>query len=269
MLMPSFGFEIEPLGAQPVFQLGPLSITNSMVYGLLVAVILVGVLLTAARGSQLWPKGRLAFWTESLVELLLGLVTESFGDRKRAMKHFPLLLTLFIFVLACNISGLLPGVGTITYNNVGLFRAWTTDLNSTAAIALLTMTIVQVHAVRSIGGKGYFQHFFTHQPWKPNNFLIGGLEVYSELLRLITLALRLFGVIYGGEALLAAIGTLAGNFGWAAMVPITLLEMFFCLIQAYLFMMLSTTYIVMSTSQHETGHEEAGPVQPVAVTGNA
>jgi F-type H+-transporting ATPase subunit a len=268
MIMPFFGFEIEPLGAQEIFKLGPLAITNSMIYGLLVALILVSVLLLGARSSRVWPKSRLAFWTESLVELLLGLVTESFGDRKKAMKHFPLLLTLFIFILACNLSGLLPGVGTITYNGVGIFRAWTTDLNSTAAMALLTMVIVQVHAVRSVGAKGYFHHYFTHEPWKPQNFLIGLLEVYSEILRLITLALRLFGVIYGGEALLAAIGTLAGNFGWAAMVPITLLEIFFCVIQAYLFMMLSTTYLVMSTSQHEKEHEP-GAIQPVAVSAQA
>jgi F-type H+-transporting ATPase subunit a len=268
MLVPFFGYEIEPLGAPTVFHLGPLPITNSMVYGLFMAVLLLSVLLAGAKASQVWPKSRLAFWVESLVELVLGLVTESFGDRRKAMRHFPLLLTLFLFILVCNISGLLPGIGTITYNQVPLLRAWTTDLNATAAMAILTMATVQIHAVRSIGFKGYFQHYFTHQPWKPANFLIGGLEVYSEVLRLITLALRLFGVIYGGEALLAAIGTLAGNFGWAAMVPITLLELFFCVIQAYLFMMLSTTYLVMSTSQHESGHEP-GPVQPVAVSSGA
>lgn len=268
MIVPFFGYEIEPLGAQTVFHVGPLAITNSMVYGLSIAVILISVLLLGAKASRVWPKSRLAFWVESLVELVLGLVTESFGDRLKAMRHFPLLLTLFLFILVCNISGLLPGIGTITYNHVPLLRAWTTDLNATAAMAILTMATVQIYAVRSIGLKGYFHHYFTHQPWKPGNFLIGGLEVYSEVLRLITLALRLFGVIYGGEALLAAIGTLAGNFGWAAMVPITLLELFFCVIQAYLFMMLSTTYLVMSTSQHESGHEP-GPVQPVAVSSSA
>jgi F-type H+-transporting ATPase subunit a len=128
------------------------------------------------------------------------------------------------------------------------------------------MATVQIYAIRTIGFKGYFEHYYTHQPWKPGNILIGSLEVYSEVLRLITLALRLFGVIYGGEALLAAIGTLAGSFGWAAMVPITLLELFFCVIQAYLFMMLSTTYLVMSTSQHEESGHEPGPVQAVAVS---
>lgn len=268
MMSPSFGFEIEPLGAQHLFDIGPLPITNSMITGLLVAVLLVTVLLAGAKASRIWPKSKLAFWLESLVELILGIVVESFGDRKKAMKHFPLLLTLFIFILANNLSGLLPGIGTITYNGEGFFRAWTTDLNATAAMAVLAMGIVQLHAVRSIGFKGYFHHYFTQQPWRPNNFLIGLLEVYSEVLRLITLALRLFGVIYGGEALLAAIGSLAGNFGWAAMVPITLLEIFFSLIQAYLFMMLSTTYLVMSTSLHEKEHEP-GRVQPVAISSSA
>ncbi|HSW78831.1 MAG TPA: F0F1 ATP synthase subunit A [Candidatus Babeliales bacterium] len=267
MLMPFFGFEIEPLGAPQLFNIGPLPITNTMLSGVVIGAILLAVFLAGAKASQLWPKSKLAFWTESFVELLLDLVTESFGDRKKALKHFPLLLSLFVFILACNLSGLLPGIGTITYNHESLFRAWTTDLNSTAAMAVLAMVIVQVHAVRTIGGKGYFQHYFTHEPWKPMNLFIGINEVFGEILRLVTLTLRLFGVIYGGEALLAAIGTLAGNFGWASMVPIVLLEIFFSLVQAYLFMMLSTTYLVMSTSQHEK--ETGGSVQPVAAGAKA
>lgn len=265
-LVPFFGFEIEPLAAPQLFHIGPIGITNSMLTGVLIAVVILLLLGTAAKVSQLRPKSKLAFWSESLIELVLGLVTESFGDRKKALRHFPLLITLFLFILACNLSGLLPGMGTITYNHVSLFRAWTTDLNSTAAMAVLTMLIVQIYAVRTIGAKGYFQHYFTHQPWKPMNLFIGINEVFGEILRLVTLTLRLFGVIYGGEALLAAIGTLAGNFGWASMVPIIFLEIFFSFVQAYLFMMLATTYLVMSTTQHEEKEHQPGAVQPVAVS---
>jgi len=70
-------------------------------------------------------------------------------------------------------------------------------------------------------------------------------------MRLVTLALRLFGVIYGGEALLFAIAAVGGNLGWLTMLPIMFLEIFFCFVQAYLFMMLSASYLVMSTSMHE------------------
>jgi F-type H+-transporting ATPase subunit a len=264
--MAFFATEIEPLGAPQLFNVGPINITNTMLYGLVMALVVLCVMGFAARASQLWPKSKLAFWVESIIELVLGLLTDSFGDRKKALRHFPLLLTLFIFILICNLSGLLPGVGTITYNGGGehvpLFRAWTTDLNSTAAMAVLTMLIVQIYAVRTIGFKGYFKHFFTGEPWKPMNLFIGLNEIFGEILRLVTLSLRLFGVIYGGEALLTAISNLAGNFGWAATLPIMFLEIFFSFVQAYLFMMLATTYLVMSTTMHEEDEHE-GTMEPL------
>jgi F-type H+-transporting ATPase subunit a len=268
MLVPPFGFEVEPLGAQGLFNIGPLTITNTMLTGVVVAVLLLVVFVRAARTSQISPKSKLAFYVESLVELVLGLLIELFGDRQKAMRYFPLLLTLFLFILACNLTGILPGIESITYFHNGqhtsLFRAWTTDLNSTAALAVLTMAVVQVHAVRSIGAKGYFQHFFTHQPWKPMNLFVGLLDVFGEIMRLVTLALRLFGVIYGGEALLFAIAATTGNFGWAGMLPIMFLEIFFCFVQAYLFMMLSASYLVMSTSLHE--QEAHSPVAAVELS---
>jgi F-type H+-transporting ATPase subunit a len=126
------------------------------------------------------------------------------------------------------------------------------------------MVTVQVHAVRSIGAKGYFQHYFTHQPWKPLNLFVGFLDVFGEIMRLVTLALRLFGVIYGGEALLFALGAVGGNLGWLTMLPIMFLEIFFCLVQAYLFMMLSASYLVMSTSMHEKEEEPDTGIRAVA-----
>lgn len=263
MVIPSIGlFEVEPLGAQPLFNIGPLAITNTILTGVLVAVLVIIVLGVAARASDLWPKSKLAFYVESLVELMHNMVGELFGDEAMTNRFFPLLITLFIFILTANLTGILPGIETLTYHHTSLLRAWTTDLNSTAALAVLTMLVVQVHAVRTIGFKGYFQHFFTHQPWKPLNLFVGFLDVFGEVMRLVTLALRLFGVIYGGEALLFAIGAVGGNVGWLTMLPIMFLEIFFCFVQAYLFMMLSASYLVMSTTMHEQEHGEGVETQP-------
>jgi F-type H+-transporting ATPase subunit a len=256
----------EPLAAEKIVNAGPLPVTNSMIYGLITAVVVLTIFLLAARASQIWPKSRLAYYTESLVELMLGLVTDSFGNRKEALRHFPLLISLFVFILACNLSGLLPGVGTVTVNVDGtqtaLLRAFTTDLNSTLALAVLTITTVQVYAIRELGIGGHIRHYF-HNVKNPMNIFIGLNEVFGEILRLVTLSLRLFGVIYGGEALLHAISNLAGNFGWAATLPIMFLEIFFSLVQAYLFMMLTTTYLVMATTQHEESHDNSA-AQPAA-----
>jgi len=262
--MPFFGIESELLAPQHLFSIGPLSITNTMLFGLLTAAFVVIVFGTAAKASRVWPKSRFAFWVESLVELMLGIITESFGDRKRALRFFPLLITLFSFILAANLSGLLPGVGTLTYSvggqHVSFFRSFTTDLNSTLAMAVFSLTIVQIYAFSELGLGGRFRYYFTNQWWKPGHIFIGLNELFSETLRLVTLSLRLFGVIYGGEALLNAFLQLAGNFAWAAMLPIMFLEIFFSLVQAYLFMMLTSTYLVMSVSH---GEEHAAASQPM------
>jgi F-type H+-transporting ATPase subunit a len=186
MLMPFFGFEVEPLAAQPLFNIGPLAITNTILTGVLFGGLLVALLLYAAHKSRVNPVSKLAFYIESLVEVVLDLITELFGDRKMAMRYFPLLISLFLFILICNLSGILPGMQTITYFHNGehtsLFRAWTTDLNSTAALAVLTMVIVEVHSIRTIGFKGYFQHFFTHQPYKPMNLFFGNFLLFCPSL---------------------------------------------------------------------------------------
>jgi F-type H+-transporting ATPase subunit a len=192
------------------------------------------------------------------------MIIETFsGDQRRAMRHFPLLITLFVFILVCNLSGLLPGVGTISYNGTPLLRAWTTDLNSTLAMATLALATVHVYAIKEIGSRGYFRHFFSGNLKNPLNIFIGLNELFGEVLRLVTLSLRLFGVIYGGEVLLFAIASLSGNLAWAATLPIMFLEIFVALVQAYLFMMLTASYLAMSVSHVEQPgeHNDFGSVQ--------
>lgn len=256
--MLSMPFATEALAAEKLFDFGPLPFTNSMLFGILMAILVLGLFGVVARISQLWPKNRIAYWFESFTELVMSMIIETFGsDRKRALRHFPLLITLFVFILASNLSGLLPGVGTITYNGTQLFRAWTTDLNSTLAMATLALATVHIYAVKEIGGFGYFRHFFSGNLKNPMNIFIGLNELFGEVLRLVTLSLRLFGVIYGGEALLFAIGTLAGNFAWAATLPIMFLEIFVAFVQAYLFMMLTASYLMMSITHNESSESHA------------
>ncbi|MBI2592020.1 F0F1 ATP synthase subunit A [Candidatus Saccharibacteria bacterium] len=253
-----------PLGAEKLFSIGPLPFTNSMLFGIVTATFVLMLFGFAARASQAWPKSRLAFYVEGFVELIYNLMTESFGDRKKAARFFPLLLSLFVFILAANLSGLLPGVGTLSLavdgQQTSLLRAFTTDLNSTLAMAVLSLTTVHIYAMRELGLKGRFRHYFSGNLLNPMNIMIGINELFGEVLRLVTLSLRLFGVIYGGEALLHAISALSGNFAWAATLPIMFLEIFFSLVQAYLFMMLTATYLVTAVS-HEGGGK-APEIQP-------
>lgn len=260
--------ETTPLAAERLFSFGPMVITNSLLFGVITAFFVIGLLLIAARYSQLHPKSRLAYYVELLLDGIWSVAIGTFGERQTALRHLPLLGTLFIFILVGNLSGsgLLPGVGTITAQ-VGehtspLLRPFTTDLNATLSMAILTIGLVQFYALRELGLRRHLRHYFatvfSDKPfYNPMNFFVGLTEIFGELLRIVTLSMRLFGVIYAGEVLIHAVGDLAGNFGWLATVPTVLLEIFFSIIQAYVFMMLTATYLSVSVGANSSGHKEA------------
>jgi F-type H+-transporting ATPase subunit a len=93
---------------------------------------------------------------------------------------------------------------------------------------------------------------------------IGLIEVMGEFIRIMTLSMRLFGVIYAGEVLIHVVGGLGGIFGWATQLPVYLMEVFFSVIQAYLFVMLTTVYLSIATTHNEESpeHEDFKENQP-------
>ncbi len=266
-----------PLAAEPVVNLFGLTVTNSMLFGLVMAIVVLSLFASAAKRSRLNPTSKFAFLVESLVDFVLDLGEQNFGSREKAIRHMPLLLTLFTFILFSNLSGLIPGVGSITVTHSGsdeatpLLRAFTADLNSTLAMALLTIGSVQFYALKELGLLGHLKHYFTNEPWKPMNLLIGLNEVMGEFIRIMTLSMRLFGVIYAGEVLLHVIAELSGSFGWATTIPIYFMEIFFSGIQAYLFMMLSMVYLAIATRNEHAHDEYAESVPParLAAAGNS
>ncbi|HKX24413.1 MAG TPA: F0F1 ATP synthase subunit A [Candidatus Saccharimonadales bacterium] len=265
-----------PLAAEPVFHIGSFAVTNSMVLGVIIAALVATMFIAARLRSTLRPKSKFAFGVEQIVEFILNIAEQNFGDRKKALHHLPLLLTLFVFILFSNLTGLVPGVGTITITTdegvVPLLRAFTTDLNATLALAILSIGMVQFYAIKELGVLGRLKHFFTDKPYNPMNFFLGWVEVLSEFIRILTLSMRLFGVIYAGEVLIHVIGGVAGNFGWAATLPIYLLEVFFSAIQAYIFVMLTTVYLATATSHTEVHEDlsesEHSPVIAPAASGS-
>jgi F-type H+-transporting ATPase subunit a len=258
-----------PLAAEPIFNLFGLHITNSMVFGVVMAVLVVWLFNWAAKRSTVKPSGKFVFAIEQLVEFVIKLGEDNFGSRQKAIKHMPLLLTLFTFILFNNIGGLIPGISTLHIaTNDGaspLLRPFTTDLNATLALAILTIGTVQFYAITELGILKHLKHYFTNKPWNPMNLFIGLIEVMGEFIRVITLSMRLFGVIYAGEVLIHVVADLSGNFAWAATFPIYLMEIFFGVIQAYLFMMLSMVYLSIATHDDDAHEKEpAHPPTPIA-----
>jgi F-type H+-transporting ATPase subunit a len=281
--------------AEPLFDIGPVHFTNSMLMTLIVMAILVLFFALMTRRMQLVP-GRGQNVAEWAVESLLGL-TEGVAGKRLGRIIFPLIGTLFIFIIAANYLSLVPGVGSIggcypehetaaatteggTPSEEAVvadpknpcaghpgtvfhpfLRAPAADLNTTLAMALIAVTIVQITGVVSHGVGGYIKELFTP-------VFLGPVHIVGELARIISLSCRLFGNIFGGEVLLLVMYSLLGGIflGFGAVIFLGL-EILFGGIQALLFSMLTLTYISLAAAGHGGGERhaeaEAHPAGPV------
>jgi F-type H+-transporting ATPase subunit a len=239
------------LHAEQIFNIGGIKITNSMLLGWIVSLLLVTGLILIARRIKITAGGRTIGLVELGVEAIVNLAADVMHDRKKATKYAPFLVTLFVFILFNNWFGLLPGVGSVTYHGQPLFRAWTSDLTGTLALSISSIILIQIYTIRELKLKGYLKHYFSGQPWNPINLLIGFLEVLGEFTRIASLALRLFGNVFAGEVLLLVLSAITSFGSPVATLPFIFLELFVGVIQAFVFTMLVIVYLALATTHHE------------------
>ncbi|MEI6267221.1 MAG: F0F1 ATP synthase subunit A [bacterium] len=241
------------IAANPVLSLGPVHITNSMLATLSVLIILWLTSLFATRKMELVPTG-LQNVTELGIEKLIGLTNSVIHDKKYAEKVFPLIATFFIFILFNNWFGLVPGVGSIGFNEViegkevmiPLLRAGTADLNTTIALGIIVVVMTQVFGIAAIGVFRYGKKFINFS--NPINFFVGLIELASELVRIISFSFRLFGNVFAGEVLLIVLGSIAP---YIIPLPFYFMELFVGFIQALVFTMLALVFFSMATMTHD------------------
>jgi F-type H+-transporting ATPase subunit a len=267
--------------ALKLFNIGPLPVTNSMLVTWIVALGLILFARRAMRNVQAVPNGAQNFW-EFMVESLIGFLESIIGPAL-ARRTFWFFVTIFIFILFTNWFGLLPGVGTIGWGEQTaqgfhltrpLFRGGNADLNMTAAMAVIFMVLWFVWSLQEAGVKGFFLHIFG--PKGDNTgfikymmivvfFLVGFLEVISIAFRPVSLSFRLYGNIFAGENLLEALANTVQHPAWAKAVfsallpvPFYFLELLVGLVQAFVFMLLTTVFTaLMCTHEEEPGKEHA------------
>lgn len=241
-----------------VLKHGNLVITNSMIYGWACAIVICLGLLIISRLVRVKPRRGLIQFIEAGVEMIMGVIANALGSREKAVKYTPYFATIFFFVLFNNWFGLLPGVGeAITRGDTPLLRPFTADLNGTLAIAVVTMILVQTFAIKESGLLRHIRHYFSGNLKNPVTYLFGGLEVFTEFTRVISLALRLFLNVVIGEVIISVFGYLGKVAAPITSLPFVLLEMFVAALQAYIFVMLSVTYLAVAIHHDDTGHEAA------------
>src|SRR3712207_6241431 len=173
-----------------VLEIGSLQITNSILYGWICALVIIALFIWVARRVSVKPKGGLTQVVEVGVDFITNLVENAFDDKKIGRKYVPFFVTMFFFILLNNWLGLLPFVGEgFTSNENPLFRPFTGDLNATFAIGLFTMIFVYAASIREAGGPfRYLRNFFVGSPLNPLYFIIGLIELFTDLTRVLSLS---------------------------------------------------------------------------------
>lgn len=239
-----------------VLHVGGVTLTNSMLYGWACIIFMIVLLILVARRITIKPKGGLVQFVEAGAEFITGTVESGFEDKARAQKYVPYFVTLFFFLLINNWLGLLPGVGeALTVHGVPLLRPFTGDFNGTFAAGVTTMTVVYFSSIRESGGiRKYLAHFFVGNPLNPMYLVLGLLEMFTDLTRVLSLSLRLFLNVTIGEIVIAVFAFLGHVIAPLTAAPFTLIELFVGALQAYIFTILSIMYLAIAVN-HATEHE--------------
>ncbi len=260
-----------PAYAVPITTIAGFPITNSIVITWSVALGLIVFAQVATRKMKLVPAGAQNFveWlVESLYEFLEGIIGSGL-----VKKTFWFFATVFIFILATNWMGLIPGVGTIGWGHqtshgfvvdAPWLRGGNADLNMTFAIAVIFFICWLVWALQANGVIGFVLHLFAPKG-ETSGLLkllmifvfiaVGFLEIVSILFRPVSLSFRLFGNIFAGENMLETMAALVPGWIGAVLVPIPFyfMELLVGIVQALVFMLLTAVF-TMLICQHDEDH---------------
>ena len=243
------------------------SISNTLLTMWVVSVAVIVLLWFLARGRRDGaPNGR-----QNLAEWIYESV-QNFGmsiGGPEAKPYIPLFAGFFLFILFSNWSGLIPGVGRVPW-----FRAPTSDVNVTIGLALVAFFFFQYQGFKHLG-LGYLGKFFPFGEFRKGigagviALFVGLVELLLEFVKPVTLSMRLFGNIYGGEVALGVMTALT-----IAIVPLGLyaLEVMLNLVQALIFSTLTLMFTLAAIEHHGDEHDESHeptstPIDPALVAG--
>ena len=212
--------QASPLSSTVVFHLGPVAITRPVVTTWIIVLVLMVTCFLVTRRLKPRPDRR-----QAVLEMMVTGLEQQITDviRKDARPYLAMLGTLFIYLVAANLCGVLPGV-----------EAPTSKVETPAALALIVFLSVHYFGVRARGVRGYLATFA-----EPRLIMLP-LNILSDVTRTFSLTVRLFGNVMSGEFVIALVVGLAGLF---VPIPLMVLEILVGLVQAYIFTVLATVFI--------------------------
>jgi len=264
------------LFAEPIFHVGSFTVTNALLTSWIAVFLIVLLSIAVRRRITAVPRG-VQNYAEAVLESALDLANSVTGSREKSLKFLPLVFPLFVFILINNWLGLVPGVGSIGFIEhhggeavfVPFFRGGTADLNLTLALALMSVIATHVFGVIAANAWGHMNRFlsinvlleiprkvfkekeYTAILVNPIKFFVGLIEAVGELAKVASLSFRLFGNVFAGEVLLAA---MAAIFAYVLPIPFMFLELIVGIIQALIFSILTLVFLTVMTTEHEGAH---------------
>lgn len=261
----------DTLYAETIFNIGNFPVTNSLITSSIVLLLVIIFALAIRKKIRRIPRG-LQNFLEMIMDWFLNLADQVTGSRKSSLKVLPVILSFFFFILLNNWLGLLPGVGSIGQIVVEdgqkvfvpFLRGATADINTTLALASVALVIIHVFGTVANGAWHYLNRFINIKmlidiPKKvfknptvliinPVKIFVGFLEIIGEVAKIASLSFRLFGNIFAGEVLLAAMSAI---FAFVVPLPFIALEIMVGLIQALIFSILVLIYMSVSMAPEE------------------
>ncbi len=262
--------------AETVFTIGSFKITNALLTSWLALFIII-VISIRIRTSMKKIPGTLQLVFETLLDGALNLGDQVTGDRALTEKILPIALVIFMFVLVNNWLGIIPGIGSIGQLAIHdghtvmipYLRGGTADINTTIGLSIFTIIGANIFGIISIGLWNMFNKFvnlkalgkiFTDVKKDPTilivapiTFFVGLVEIIGEIAKIASLSFRLFGNVFAGEVLLAA---MAGIFAFGIPIPFLFLEILVGGIQALIFAILTMVYFTIASQDHDHDNDE-------------
>jgi F-type H+-transporting ATPase subunit a len=265
------------LPSEAIFHIGSFPITNTLITSWITIVVIIALFWSVTHRIKLIPS-RLQSLLEFAIEWMLNFCIDVAGE-KYGRRFFPIITTIFLFVLINAWMNLIPGYGSILAHvhghEVHLLRGANTDINVPLAISLISFVFVLYHGVKALGVK-FFETFFNYKRFFKGlgklfkgkiksgfgdigfgviDGFVGFLELISFIFRIFSFTFRLFGNMTGGEILLVMMIFLVP---WVVALPFYGLEILIGLVQAVIFSGLTLVFATVAVTSHadDEAHEE-------------
>lgn len=226
--------------------IGSFPVTNTFWVAIFLSIILIMFFFFGTHKMREVPKG-LQLWLELVVDGTRTFVHQTTQRDKVTNRLHPWVLTIFLLFLVGNLISFFPGLPSMTFNGLPLYRTATTDYNMVFIIALFFIVIVQMTAIVTGGILAYFKKFFNFS--SPLNFILGFFDIIGEAARIISISFRFFGNAFAAEVLLAVLMIIFPYLLPLPFMPILLLS---SVVQPTVFALLCMIYIQMAIVEKET-----------------